>query len=233
MSQGVLPCYSQCQLRGDSKGLSCVATSAKANKLELKPRNTLTSWNSASRPHSCPHSLNTCKAELIRTDSIAFVSFLSQWGGRRGGDVLSKAQGLSCSVFPLRCRDSQWLGEARLPSHWPPHSCASRQGWGWRSVCSCQHGKEWTDVCLEPLVLLSCCPDFFLLHKCGFMVPGLLSCLQISVSFLLEQTLEARCSFVTKASWRARYSPTHWYKQQKWGAAHRYVFGQGERVLRY
>lgn len=128
MSQGVLPCCSQCQPRGDVKGLSRVATSSKANKLELKPRNTSTSWNSASRPHSCPHSPNTCKAELIRTDSIAFVSLLSQWGGRRGGDVLGKAQGLSCSVFPLHCCDSQWLGEARLPSHGPPRSCAGRQG---------------------------------------------------------------------------------------------------------
>lgn len=107
VSQGAPPRCGRCQPRGDAKGLSRVATSSKANKLESKPRNTSTSWNSASRPHSCPRSPNTCKAELIRTDSIAFVSLLSQRGGRRGGDVPGKALGPSCPLFPLRRRGSR------------------------------------------------------------------------------------------------------------------------------
>lgn len=92
VSQGTPP---SCGLptRGDAKGLSWVATSSKANKLESKPRNTSTSWNSASCPHSCPSLLNTCKAELIRTDSIAFVSLLGTRGGSRGGDALGSAEG--------------------------------------------------------------------------------------------------------------------------------------------
>lgn len=100
VSQGTLP---SCGLpaRGDAKGLSCVATSSKANKLESKPRNTSTSWNSASRPHSCPSLPNTCKAELIRTDSIAFVSLLGTRGGSRGGDTLGSAEGPPCPACSL------------------------------------------------------------------------------------------------------------------------------------
>lgn len=83
MSQGMLL---SCSLpaQGDGERFSWVATSSKANKLESKPRNTSTSWNSASRPHSCLSLPNTCKAELIRTDSIAFVSLLGTRGGSRG-----------------------------------------------------------------------------------------------------------------------------------------------------
>lgn len=84
MSRGMLL---SCSLpaQGDAERFSWVATSSKANKLESKPRNTSTSWNSASRPHSCPSLPNTCKAELIRTDSIAFVSLLGTRGGSRAG----------------------------------------------------------------------------------------------------------------------------------------------------
>lgn len=121
-----------------------------------------------------------------------------------------------------------WEG-AGPPPHPPPDVCAGGQGWGWRGVRSCLHGKEWRDVCLQPLVLLCCWPPlyFFACLKVALVAPGLLSCLQISVSFLLEQPLEAGCSSVTKASWRTRCSPTSWYEQGGWGTAHRYFFGWG------
>lgn len=120
-------------------------------------------------------------------------------------------------------------GRCRPPPHWPPGSgCAGRQGWGWKGVCSCLHGKECRDVCLQPLC---CCSDFssFACFKVVLMIPGLLSCLQISESFLLEQALKAACSLVTEASWWARCSPTSWCEQRGWGTACRYFFGQGGR----
>lgn len=134
----------------DAKGLSRVATSSKANKLESKPRNTSTSWNSASRSHSCPRSPSTCKAELIRTDSIAFVSLLRQWGGRRQGDVPGKARGPSCPCCPCLVPP---LPIGLLTLH-----RQVRLG-GVDGVCSCLQQEAWRDVCLRPLVLPCCCPD--------------------------------------------------------------------------
>lgn len=66
------------------------------------------------------------------------------------------------------------------------------------------------------------------MSKSGARGPwGLLSCLQISESYLLEQTLEAGCSLVAEACWRARCSPASWH--WGWGTAPRWW---GERRAR-
>lgn len=201
VSQGTPP---SCGLpaRGDAKGLSWVATSSKANKLESKPRNTSTSWNSASRPHSCPSLPNTCKAELIRTDSIAFVSLLGTRGGSRGGDALGSAEGPPCPA----CSLGRILG-SRIPPQRPlctlmVHRKLARMKMEGRLYTGRSGGTS-VYSCLHYFAVFP--TSFFCMClKLALVAPSLLSCLQISVSFLPEQVLKADCSLVTKASWRAR-----------------------------
>jgi len=126
-----------------------------------------------------------------------------------GGDVPGMAQGPSCPVLPRRRRGPWWLGS------W---ACSPRTSQGLRgqarvrtegrSQSSAWEGAEGCLLTVTCFILLLPWLYLFTCWKAVLVAPGFLGCLQISVSFLLERALNANCSAVTEASWRARCSPT-------------------------
>lgn len=165
--------------QGDTERFSWVTTSSKANKLESKPRNTSTSWNSASRPHSCPSLLNTCKAELIRTDSIAFVSLLSTRGGSRGRAhwVMPKV----CLVQHASFATVSWGSWTASPVA----SCTLMAAWGagkMRMEGSCVEGVGGSVITTAGFCFAVFPTSFFCVClKSTLVAPGSLNCLEISV----------------------------------------------------